>query len=85
MEIKRCPTCGGAPQFVYYALPCGQFPDAWEETEDGPEPIVLLKRIECSNCKASTPGLVLSCDEAVQMWDDGDIVVFDGTESVEDA
>ena len=47
MKAKCCTICGGDPIFVEYAVPQYKEPDLWEETEEGLEPIILLKQIEC--------------------------------------
>ena len=60
MKAKRCPVCGGAPQFVYYAIP--------GSTKDPEGLYVLLKRLECSECGATVAILVPTCDDAVEYW-----------------
>ena len=67
--LKPCPICGiGKPRMVHYALPMKWNFDAWEETEDCLfEPIATYKRVECSNCGASTV-LVLTCETAIRDW-----------------
>ena len=60
MKAKRCPVCGGAPQYVYYAIP--------GSTKDPEELFVLFKRLECSQCKATVAQLVMTCDDAVSYW-----------------
>lgn len=68
-KLKPCPICGiGKPRMVRYALPMKWNFDAWEETEDCLfEPMFTYKRIECSNCGATT-GLALTCDFAIDDW-----------------
>lgn len=70
MKVKPCPVCGiGTPRMVHYALPMKFFPAAWEETEDCLyEPMITYKRIECSNCGASTVGLTTNIDIAAEDW-----------------
>jgi hypothetical protein len=84
MKAKRCPLCGGQPQFKYYAVPACKCPDGWEYTEDGYEPMILAKRLECVGCHATVPFLVLSCEDAVQAWNDEQMVQFIGQEPVMD-
>lgn len=59
---KRCPICGGKPQYVYYCVP-GAMNDL-----DGLH--ILFKRLECKECGASVPQLVMTCDDAVNYWND---------------
>ena len=68
-KLKPCPICGiGKPRMVHYALPMKWNFDVWEETEDCLfEPMLTYKRIECSNCGATTC-LVLACDSAIDDW-----------------
>ena len=60
MKAKKCPICGGNPQFVYYSIP--------GSTNDPDGLYILLKRLECSKCGASVAQLVMTCDEAVSYW-----------------
>ena len=62
MKVKKCPVCGGNPQFVYYSIP--------GSTDDPDVLYVLLKRLECSNCDATVAELVMTCDDAVSYWND---------------
>ena len=62
MKAKKCPICGGNPQFVYYSIP--------GSTNDPDGLYILLKRLECSKCGASVAQLVMTCDEAVSYWND---------------
>ena len=62
MKAKKCPICGGNPQFVYYSIP--------GSTNDPDGLYILLKRLECSKCRASVSQLVMTCDEAVSYWND---------------
>ena len=62
MKAKKCPICGGNPQFVYYSIP--------GSTNDQDGLYILLKRLECSKCRASVAQLVMTCDEAVSYWND---------------
>ena len=62
MKAKKCPICGGNPQFVYYSIP--------GSTNDPDGLYILLKRLECSKCMASVAQLVMTCDEAVSYWND---------------
>jgi hypothetical protein len=69
-KLKLCPICGiGKPRIVHYAPPLVFLPDQWEETEDCLyEPKLTFKRIECSNCGASTGALEISSDAAIRDW-----------------
>lgn len=62
MKAKKCPICGGNPQFVYYSIP--------GSTNDQDGMYILLKRLECSKCGASVAQLVMTCDDAVAYWND---------------
>ena len=62
MKAKKCPICGGNPQFVYYSIPGA--------TNDPDGLYILLKRLECSKCGASVAELVMTCDDAVKYWND---------------
>lgn len=62
MKAKKCPICGGNPQFVYYSIP--------GSTDDTDGLYVLFKRLECSECGASVAELVMTCDDAVSYWND---------------
>ena len=62
MKAKKCPICGGNPQFVYYSIPGA--------TNDPDGLYILLKRLECSKCGASVSQLVMTCDDAVRYWND---------------
>ena len=69
MKVKPCPICKiGIPRFVYYALPQSVLPSVWEETEDGLNPMITYKRVECSNCGASTIPMRIKCDQAAEDW-----------------
>ena len=63
MELaKRCPICNGEPQYVHYCIP--------GSTEDPDELYILLKRLECKECGATVPELVMTCDDAVKYWNE---------------
>lgn len=62
MKAKRCPVCGGEPQFVYYSIP--------GSASDPDGLYVLFKRLECSKCGATVAQLVMTCDDAVSYWND---------------
>ena len=71
--VKFCPVCKyGIPKLVYYAPPAAQNPELWEESEFGYEPLIWLKRLECKNCGATVPGLVMTVDDAIGYWNDID-------------
>ena len=57
MRAKRCPVCGGKPQYVHYAIP-GMTDGIW------------FKRLECIDCGATVPHLVMVCDDAIKYWND---------------
>ena len=86
-KARRCPICGGKPRFVHYAAPRQQFPDAWEETETGLEPVLTYKRIECEDCMATTMWW-MKCDELIDLWNREQILEFvfrEAIQEVEDA
>lgn len=60
MKAKRCPVCGGSPQYVHYAIP--------GSTKNPDGIFILFKRLECSQCGATVASLVLTCDDAVKYW-----------------
>lgn len=69
MELKPCPVCGSTNlKYVHYAIPQKYAPDLWEYDEDGNRPLIWLKRIECKECGATVPSLVMSLDHAVEYW-----------------
>ena len=72
MKAKRCPICNsGKLQYVYYAPSAKDEPTMWEDMVDtGYAPMILFKRIECKECGASVPSLVMTLDEAVGYWND---------------
>ena len=74
MKAKCCTICGGDPIFVEYAVPQYKEPDLWEETEEGLEPIILLKQIECKDCGARNCLLSISTDQVIRNWNEGHIV-----------
>ena len=84
MKAKRCKLCGGAPKYVYYAIPEEDCPEGWFETGNGPEPYMLFKRLECSECGATVINLAMTCDDAVSAWNEQRILVKHGEEKVRD-
>lgn len=84
MKAKRCKLCGGEPKYVHYAIPEHDYPDGWYESEYGKEPMVLLKRLECSKCGATVAQLVMTLDEAVEYWNEQKLLVRWGEEKVRD-
>lgn len=71
-KAKRCGLCGGVPKFVYYNIPrgCGS-DDSFDLNEDGElEPMILIKRLECSKCGATTGGMSFFVDDAIRMWNE---------------
>ena len=57
IQVKRCPICGGEPQFVHYCIP-----GSYDDLDDI---YVLFKRLECSECGATVPQLVMTVDDAI--------------------
>ena len=82
VKVKRCKLCGGEPKFVYYCIPESDHPYAWYEDDDGKEPYILLKRLECSNCGATVPQLMMVIDDAVDYWNEQNILERYGEEKV---
>ena len=82
--IKRCKLCGGEPKWVHYAIPEQDYPEGWDFFEDGLEPMVLFKRLECKDCKATTVQLFVTLDDAEQLWNEGRIVQYQMDENVYD-
>ena len=80
VKVKRCKLCGGEPKFVYYCIPECDHPDAWYEGDDRKEPYILLKRLECSNCGATVPRLMMMIDDAVDYWNEQNILERYGEE-----
>ena len=82
--LKRCKFCGGEPRWLYYAIPKEINPDLWEPAENGEfEPTILLKRIECKNCKATTilASFPIDCDHLEIDWNSGTILQYWSEES----
>lgn len=69
---------------MYYAIPERDYPEGWYESECGNEPMVLLKRLECSKCGATVAQLVMTVDEAVGYWNEQKLLVRWGEEKVRD-
>lgn len=69
-KLKPCPICGiGKLRMAHYALPMKWNFDAWKETENCLfEPMMTYKRIECSNCRATSAFLSRFIDGAVSDW-----------------
>lgn len=84
--VKRCKLCGGEPKWVHYAIPKQDNPDGWEYTGPGGElePLVLFKRLECKNCKATTFCLGMTLDEVEELWNNGKVVEYWMDEEVGD-
>lgn len=83
MIAKRCKLCGGEPKYVHYAVPSQDYPDGWYESADGfYEPYILFKRLECSKCGATVPQLTITLDDAVNYWNEQNILVRYGEEKV---
>lgn len=63
MKVKRCPVCKtGTPKYMMYSIPGA--------TNDPDGLYVLFKRLECRNCGATVPNLVMTVDDAVSYWND---------------
>lgn len=70
-KAQKCPVCGSNQlKFVHYAPPEKDSPDCWDYGEDGMEPMILFKRVECRECGATVPNLVLTIDMAIDFWND---------------
>ena len=84
--IKRCKLCGGEPKWVHYAIPEQGYPEGWDffDDDDEPRPMVLFKRLECKDCKATTAQLFMMLDDAEQMWNEGHIVQYQMDENAYD-
>ena len=69
-KVKPCPICKiGKPRMIHYASPFIYSPDSWEEVDEGVfDPMVTYKRIECSNCGATSMPWEINCDTAVDDW-----------------
>lgn len=67
--LKPCPICKSQKlKMVYYAPPATENPDLWDWDENGYFPLIWFKRIECANCGATVPNLVMSVDDAIDYW-----------------
>lgn len=84
MTAKRCPLCGGAPKYVYYAIPEADDPNGWDFGEYGLEPLILFKRLECRDCGAMVARLTITCEQAVADWNTGKVLQYIGNENVSD-
>ena len=82
MKAKRCKLCGGEPKYVHYAIPEQDHPDGWDWSEYGREPMILFKRLDCSKCGATVAQLVMTVDDAVNYWNEQNILVRYGEEKV---
>ena len=74
IKVKPCPICGvGKLRMTHYALPMKYHPDVWKETDDCLfEPVATVKRIECSNCGATTWNLHMPIQDAIKEWNEED-------------
>lgn len=72
-KVKPCPICGiGKLRMSHYAFPLKFNPNLWEETGDCLlEPINTFKRVECSNCGATTY-MNTVVDQAIKYWNEKD-------------
>ena len=75
IKAKKCPVCNSDKlKYVYYAPPAKSAPELWEDMVDtGYSPMILAKRIECSECGATVPSLVLVIDQAVEYWNSANV------------
>ena len=84
--VKRCKLCGGEPKWVHYAIPQQDNTEGWKYIgENGElEPMVLFKRLECKECKATTfcPGMTLG--EVEELWNNGKVIQYWMDETVSD-
>lgn len=73
-KVKSCPICKiGTPRLIHYSIPMKYNPDVWEETEDCLfKPILTSKKVECSNCGASTVTFEMSIEAAINEWNHED-------------
>ena len=69
-KAKKCPVCmSDKLKWVYYAPSAKDAPELWEDmVDDGYSPMILAKRIECADCGATVPSLVLVLDDAIDYW-----------------
>ena len=73
MKANKCPICGSTDlQFVHYRIPGDD------------ETLVLVKRIECKKCFATTAGLCLSIDQAIAHWNAPGPIAFYELEPVKE-
>lgn len=72
-KAKKCPVCNGEKlKWVYYSPSASVAPDLWEFDEDGFNPLILFKRIECANCGATTSSVHLVLSDALATWNYAD-------------
>lgn len=76
--LKRCKLCGGEPKWIYYAMPEQDNPEGWDFTgDDGElEPMILFKRLECKECKATNVQIAMTIDGAEKMWNEGKVLQY---------
>lgn len=88
LVAKRCPECDGEPQFVHYYIAKEDDGHFIVDENDEEIPTIWLKRLECTQCGATVPELVISCDNAILNWnarvEGGGVLRKRGTEKVSD-
>lgn len=70
-QAKRCPLCDGEPQYKHYTIP-----------EEDEELTVWFKRLECRDCGATVPHLVMTLNDAIDYWNEGKVLAFKANERV---
>lgn len=73
MKPVPCKICGSKNlHFVHYK---------YETTDE--ELYLLAKRVECKDCRASTPVSSINCDDAIDTWNNYCQLAFHSTEDLE--
>ena len=73
---KPCIVCGGKPIIKYYAIPEVKCPEIWDYEEDGFEPMIKTKFLECETCEARTIHPALTLDAAIDQWNNGNVFQY---------
>lgn len=69
MNLLPCPVCKSKKlKLVSYAPSAKDAPDLWELEVDGFMPLIWFKRVECCDCGATVPQLVMTLDQAEDYW-----------------
>lgn len=67
--ISSCPYCKSTKlKTIFYCSHALAEPDFWTWDDTGYLPKLTLKRIECTECGATTPDLAASSAEAIKNW-----------------